>query len=189
MGQRSGVAHLIGTAGPRISVLFAPNATVPPCGYRSAVRINQLLLTLHILAAATWIGAALALQVIAGHMRSSTPDAVTDQFAIDAETIGKTLFGPAAVVLVITGFTLMARQHLDWTEAWLLIGIGAVVAALAVGGSFLIPEGRRLSVLARTPGHDSAEIRDRARRRFLVARVDLFVLILGLVAMVFRPGG
>ena len=83
----------------------------------------------------------------------------------------------------------MARQHLDWTEAWLLIGIGAVVAALAVGGSFLIPEGRRLSVLARTAGHDSAEIRDRARRRFLVARVDLFVLIVGLVAMVFRPGG
>jgi putative copper export protein len=153
------------------------------------MRVDQLLLTLHILAAATWIGAALALQVIAGRMRASTPDAVTDRFAIDAETIGKTLFAPAAVVLLITGFILVARQDLDWTEAWLLIGIGAVVAAGALGGAFLIPEGRRLAVLARTPGHDSAEIRNRARRRFLVARVDLVVLILGLVAMVFRPGG
>lgn len=152
------------------------------------MRIDQLLLTLHILAAAAWIGAALALQVIARQMRSSTPDAVTDRFAIDAETIGKTVFAPAAVVLVITGFALVARQHLDLTEAWLLIGIGSVVVALAIGGAFLIPEGRRLAALARTPGHDSAEIRDRARRRFLVARIDLSVLILGLAAMVFRPG-
>ena len=154
------------------------------------MRVDQLLLTLHILAAATWIGAALALQVIAGQMpASSTPDAVTDRFAFDAETIGKTLFAPAALVLVITGVVLVAHQHLGWTEAWLLIGIGAVVAAGAVGGAFLIPEGRRLAELARTPGHDSAEIRDRARRRFLAARVDLFVLILGVTDMVFRPGG
>jgi len=153
------------------------------------MRVDQLLLTLHILAAATWIGAALALQVIAGHMRASTPDAVTDRFAIDSETIGKTIFGPSAVVLLITGVILVARQDLDWTEAWLLIGVGAFVTALAVGGAFLIPEGRRLAELARTPLHDSAEIRDRARRRFLVARVDLFVLVLGLAVMVFRPGG
>jgi Predicted integral membrane protein (DUF2269) len=86
------------------------------------MRVDQLLLTLHILAAATWIGSALALQVIAGHMRSSTPDAVTDRFAIDAETIGKTLFAPAAVVLLITGVILVAHEHLGWTEAWLLIG-------------------------------------------------------------------
>ena len=153
------------------------------------MRVDQLLLTLHILAAAAWIGAALALQVIAGHMRSSTPDAVTDRFAIDAETVGKTVFGPAAVALLVTGFILVAHEHLGWTEAWLLIGIGAVVAAGALGGAFLIPEGRRLAELARTPGHDSAELRDRARRRFLVARVDLFVLILGVADMVFRPGG
>jgi uncharacterized membrane protein len=151
------------------------------------MRVDQLLLTVHILAAATWIGAALALQVIAGHMRPSTPDAVIDRFAIDAETIGKTLFAPAGVVLFSTGVILVAREHLRWTEAWILIGIGAVVVAGAVGGAFLIPEGRRLAELARTPGHDSAEIRDRARRRFLVARVDLFILILGLAAMVFRP--
>ena len=153
------------------------------------MRVDQMLLTMHILAAATWIGAALALQVIAGHMSSSTPDAVTDRFAIDAESIGKTLFAPAGFVLLITGVILVERQHLSWTEEWLLIGIGSFVAAATVGGAFLIPEGRRLAELARTPGHDSAESRDRARRRFLVARVDLCLLILGLTAMVFRPGG
>ncbi len=151
------------------------------------MRVDQLLLTLHIVAAAAWIGAALALQVIAGHMRAATPDPVIDRFAIDSEAVGKKIFAPSSIVLVITGVILVVRQDLDWTEAWLLIGIGAVVAAGAVGGAYLIPEGRRLAELARTPGHDSAEILRRARRRFRVARVDLLILILGLADMVFRP--
>jgi hypothetical protein len=70
------------------------------------MRANDLLLTLHIVAAATWIGAALAVQVIGGRMRLSTPDQVVDHFALDAETIGKMLFAPAAVVLLITGVNL-----------------------------------------------------------------------------------
>ena len=106
------------------------------------MRVDQLLLTLHILAAAAWIGAALALQVTTGHMHSSTPDAVTDRFAIDAETVGKTVFGPAAVVLLVTGFILVAHEHLGWTEAWLLIGIGAVVAARGRSAArFSFPKG------------------------------------------------
>ena len=81
------------------------------------------------------------------------------------------------------------KQSLKKYYSFYTGGFIAFVVALAIGGAFLIPEGRRLAELARMPGHDSSEIRDRARRRFLVARVDLSVLILGLVAMVFRPGG
>lgn len=152
------------------------------------MRINELLLTLHILAAATWIGAALALQVIAARVRPSTPDSAVDESAIDAEAVGKTLFAPAAVVLLVTGVALVVREHQSWTGAWILVGIGALLVAGVVGGSFLVPEGRRIAELARTPGHDAAEVRDRARRRFLVARLDLFVLILAVADMVFRPG-
>jgi hypothetical protein len=152
------------------------------------MRTNDLLLTFHIFAAATWIGAALAVQVIGARMRPSTPDAVVDHFAVDAEAIGKALFGPAAVVLLITGVALVANEDLEWTSAWILAGIGAFFVALAVGGAFLIPEGRRIAELARTPGHDPAEVRVRSRRRLLVARVDLMVLILAVADMVYRPG-
>jgi len=148
-----------------------------------------MLLTIHLLAVATWIGAALALQVIAARVRPSTPDTVVAEFAIDAEAVGKMLFAPAAVVLLATGVALVVRQHYGWTETWILAGIGALVAALAIGGAFLIPEGRRIAELARTTGHDPDEIRNRTKRRFLVARVDLFILILAVADMVFRPGG
>lgn len=152
------------------------------------MRINEVLLTLHILASAIWIGAALALQVIAARVRPSTPDAVVTEFAVDAEAIGKTLFGPAAVVLLLTGVALVEREHLGWTDAWVLLGIGALAVAGAIGGALFIPEGRRIAELAREPGHDPAELRDRTRRRFLVARADLLILVLAMADMVFRPG-
>lgn len=152
------------------------------------VRINELLLTLHILAAAAWIGAALALQVIAGRVGPSTPAEVVDGFATDAEAVGKALFAPAAVVLAATGVALVARENLGWSDAWVVLGIGALVAAGAIGGAFLIPEGRRIAELARMPAHDPVEVRDRTRRRFLVARLDLLILVLAMADMVFRPG-
>ena len=62
------------------------------------------------------------------------------------------------------------------------------MVVLAIGGGFLIPEGRRIAELARTPGHDPDEIRTRSSRRFIVARVDLGLLILAVATMVFRPG-
>ena len=152
------------------------------------MRANDVLLTLHILASATWIGAALALQVIAGRVRPSTPDLVVAELAVDAEAIGKTLFGPAAIVLLVTGAALVEREHLGWTDAWVLWGIGALAVAGAIGGSFLIPEGRRIAQLAREPGHDPAELRNRTRRRFLVARADLLILVMAVADMVVRPG-
>ena len=75
------------------------------------MRANDVLLTLHILASATWIGAALALQVIAGRIRPSTPDAVVAELAVDAEAIGKALFGPSAIVLLVTGAALVEREQ------------------------------------------------------------------------------
>jgi uncharacterized membrane protein len=122
-------------------------------------------------------------------MHASTPDEVVDHFAIDAESVGKMLFAPSSVVLLVTGVALVANEDLGWTDAWILIGIGAFLVALAVGVVFLIPEGRRIATLARTPGHDPAEVRDRSRRRLLVARVDLLVLILAVADLVYRPGG
>lgn len=149
--------------------------------------IDQLLLTLHILATATWIGAALALQVIATRVGPSTPDPVVDEFAFDAEAVAKTLFAPAAVVLLVTGVALSVRRHHEWTEAWISRWDWSARGGPGDRRRVLIPEGRRIAELARTNGHDPDEIRTRARRRFLVARVDLGLLIPAVATMGFRP--
>lgn len=151
--------------------------------------IDHLLLTIHLVAAASWIGAALAMQVIAARMTPVSADAAVDQFAHDSEAVGKTIFGPAGAVLLLSGAALVVHEDLAWGKPWILLGILAMAVAGSVGGAYLIPEGRRIAALASQPGHDPAEVRARARRRFLVARVDLVVLLLAVADMVFRPGG
>jgi putative copper export protein len=152
------------------------------------VRADQALLTVHVVAVAMWIGAALALQILGARLDPSTNGAVADRFALDAEAVGKTIFGPAAVLVLLTGVALVIREDLGWTTPWIYLGVGALVVALALGAVHLIPEGRRVAELARTPGHDPDEVRTRSRRRLVLARIDLTLLVLAVADMVFRIG-
>lgn len=153
------------------------------------MRVDQALLTVHVVAVATWIGAALALQIIGARLDPSTNGAVADRFALDAEAVGKMIFGPAAVLVLLTGVALVAHEHLSWTTPWIYLGVGAFVATVAVGAAHLIPEGRRVAELARTPGHDPEQVRTRSKRRLVLARIDLTLLVLAVGDMVFRIGG
>lgn len=152
------------------------------------MRADQLLLTVHLLAVASWIGGAVALQVLGARLGPSTDGAVVDRFALDAEAVGKTVFGPAGALVLLTGAALVVRQDLSWTEPWILLGLGLLIATGAIAGVYLIPEARRLAVLAGVPGHDVEEVRLRSRRRLRVARVDLTLLVVAVAVMVFRPG-
>ncbi len=152
------------------------------------MRVDQALLTVHVVAVAMWIGAALALQIIGARLDPSTAGAVADRFALDAEAVGKTVFAPAAVLVLLTGVGLVTHEDLSWTTPWIYLGLGAFVVALALGAAHLIPEGRRVAELARTPGHDAEEVRVRSRRRLVLARIDLTLLVLAVADMVFRIG-
>jgi hypothetical protein len=154
----------------------------------AGVRADQALLTVHVVAVAMWIGAALALQIIGSRLDPSTSGAVADRFALDAEAVGKTVFAPAAVLVLLTGVGLVTHEHLSWSMPWIYLGAGSLVVTLALGATHLIPEGRAVAALARTPGHDPDEVRVRSRRRLVAARVDLAVLVVAVADMVFRIG-
>ncbi len=154
----------------------------------ASVRADQALLTVHVVAVAMWIGAAFALQIIGARLDPSTNGSVADRFALDAEAVGKMIFAPAAALVFLTGVGLVMHEHLSWTTPWIYLGAGVFVATSALGATHLIPEGRRVAELARTPGHDPDEVRTRSRRRLVLARIDLTLLVLAVADMVFRIG-
>jgi divalent metal cation (Fe/Co/Zn/Cd) transporter len=97
---------------------------------------------------------------------------------------------PAAVSVLVFGVWLVAVSALNFTDAWILIGlIGIAIAITIVTGAFFLgPEAERLGKLA--PEHDPTdpEIQRRIRRIFAISRIDLVVLILVVADMVFKPG-
>ena len=95
----------------------------------------------------------------------------------------------------------MSDQLLDATaiQAYLAevadeLGSTSQRTLIIVGGALLAWHGLRdstrdVDTVERLDRDVKKAIRERAQRRFLVARVDLLFLILGVAVMVFRPGG
>ena len=110
--------------------------------------------------------------------------------ARDIGQMGKSLFMPASIAVLVFGIALVAYLPAwSFTDAWVLIGLGGIAATIVTVAGFLTPESERLGKLA-ADGHTPAEpdIERRIRKIVKISRVDLVVLIVVVADMVFKPG-
>jgi uncharacterized membrane protein len=85
----------------------------------------ELLLFAHIFAAVTWVGGALATQVLAVRVRRSSDPPALVSFAHDAEWIGLRVFLPASIVLLLSGIGLVLEGDWGFSTLWVLLGLAA----------------------------------------------------------------
>jgi len=153
-------------------------------------RVYDTLLFVHVLAAMAWLGSGIYAQVLVSRtLREGDPQHL-GFVARDISELGLRLITPASITVLVFAIALVAYSpEWNFTDAWVLIGLGGYAATLVTGAGFLGPESARLGKLAaegRSP--DEPEIQGRIRRIMLVSRVDLVVLILVVADMVFKPG-
>src|SRR3712207_2852070 len=96
----------------------------------------ELLLFLHVLAMATWFGSGLAILVLAtralkGDIASFGP------FAVNAGWWAGRAHPAAGVVLLLTGFGMVADADLSLGDTWLWLGLVGLIAAFGVGGALI----------------------------------------------------
>jgi uncharacterized membrane protein len=142
----------------------------------------------HVLAAIAWVGGAIYAQALATKVMREGDPAHLAVTAKDLGQLGQRVSLPAAVSVLVFGVWLVAVSALNFTDAWILIGLIGIAITIVTGAFFLGPEAERLGKLA--PEHDPAdpEIQRRIRRIFAISRIDLVVLILVVADMVFKPG-
>jgi uncharacterized membrane protein len=152
--------------------------------------ISNTLKFLHVLAAVTWVGSSVYAQVLVTRvLRERDPDHL-GVVSRDIGVMGKALFMPASIAVLVFGVALVAYSPVwNFTDAWVLIGLGGVGATIVTGAGFLGPESERLGKLA-AEGHTPAEpdVERRIRRIVAISRVDLVVLVVVVADMVFKPG-
>jgi len=142
----------------------------------------------HILAAVVWVGGATITQVYAARaMADPSPERLVG-FARDAEFVGKTMFTPASLVLVVFGFLLVNEGNWSLGSTWLVFALTVFAASFAVGIGFLAPESGRIARAIELHGVGSTEATRRIERIFLVSRIELLFLLLVVVDMVVKPG-
>lgn len=96
----------------------------------------EMLLTLHILAAAIWLGSSLAILAI-GRRALAAGTEPFSTFVVHAGWWGCRAHPAAGVVILLTGIGLVAEG--DWSagDLWIVIGILGVLAGFAAGGALI----------------------------------------------------
>lgn len=148
----------------------------------------ELLKTLHVLAMGLWFGSGIAILVMATRARSNATAFGT--FAVNAGWWAGRAHPAAGVVLLLTGFAMVAEADLDLGETWIWLGIAGLVLVFAIGGALV---GRTSDALTKeiegAGGVLTEQSRPLADQLLLYARLELAVLVLVVADMVAKPGG
>jgi uncharacterized membrane protein len=155
----------------------------------SAYSLYTIMLIGHVLSAVVWVGGGLSMSFLAFQaIRANDPTAV----AAAARTggwLGRTIFTPASLLVLLFGVGMMLEGGLAWDQGWILLAIGAWLAAFLLGVAFFGREGARIGRLAAERGIADPTVQSRIRRVFLVSRLDAVLLAVVLVDMSLKPRG
>ena len=149
--------------------------------------LYELLLFVHVLAAAAWFGAALlALALVEIAERKGDLAGVVWLGEYD-DALAKSLFIPAAVLTLAAGIGLVLEGPWRFLEdGWVLGGLVLLVGIFALGLGLIVPVGNRLRERG-AAGGPAAELALLVRRYRNLSRVDVALLAAALFLMTAKP--
>ena len=147
----------------------------------------ELLLTLHILAITTWFGSSLAITVI-GIRALATGSQAFSSFAVHANWWAGKAHPAAGVVLLLTGFGMLAEADISFGETWVSIAFAGLIVAMGIGGALIGRTADDVVKQIEEKGDLDAEGLGDARRMLLYTRLELAVLVVVIADMVAKPG-
>jgi hypothetical protein len=149
--------------------------------------LNDLLLIIHILSAAAWIGGGLLNGFIAPRITRSGVDGAALAWARVAAQAGTRYFNPAGLLTALSGIGLVVVSDVyDWSDTFVSIGLGVVIAAGLIGALVHRPGGERI-ISALESGDTAAAARD-GKQAAIWGAVTIVLLIVALVVMVLKTG-
>lgn len=150
--------------------------------------LYELLVIVHVLAAALWIGGGVTFALLAGHAWGSRDDARALELSRMGDFVGTRMFAPAAFVLLGAGVWAVAEGDWDWGDAWVSIGFAGWLIGLLMALGWHSAEGRRIREAVADGGATGPRARRVARTGMVVGLVEIATLVVVVWAMVAKPG-
>lgn len=147
----------------------------------------EILKFVHIAMAIVWVGGGAVIQILVLRIMRDPNDEQLARFSRDVAWIGERIFLPASLILVVMGI-LMVVDAWDFSDTWIMIGIGGFLATVVTGAFFLAPSAKKLAAIVETTRAADPEFKSTFDRVIAVSRVDLVVLFLVVLDMVVKPG-
>jgi len=147
----------------------------------------EFWLFLHVLAAITWIGGGIAIQIFGILTKRAADPAKSAFFAANASYAVMRVFLPAALVVIVSGIGMTETGHWDWGEPFIVVGLvfWAVVALIAFGflGRAMASAGAQLAAEGPSPA-----LGLRMRNLVWLSRGLLVLLVVIVYFMTVKPG-
>jgi uncharacterized membrane protein len=149
------------------------------------VTTYTVLKTIHVLAAATWVGGGAMVTMLSSRARRESGERL---FALTRtiEPIAKVVFPVSGLILVITGFWMIGNGDLDY-DTWIVLGIIAWAYSFVAGAALIGPTVGKINE-ALAEGVTTPRAQPLIERYLLLARIDSLVLALVIIDMVLKPG-
>jgi uncharacterized membrane protein len=140
-------------------------------------------------AAIVWLGAGVMIQVLATRAQRTSDDDYLGRLARDAGALGKVLFIPASLTVVVFGVLMVADGPWDFGTLWIVLGLAGYAATFVTGAFFLGPRAEKAGRRLEAEGRMTPSIAAETRSVLLLGRIDTVVLFLVVADMVIKPTG
>jgi uncharacterized membrane protein len=147
----------------------------------------ELVKFVHVAAAMIWLGGAVTLQFVAHLARRSGDPHRMVGLTREAEWVGKRVYMPAAVAVILLGFILVWDGPWTLGMDWIWISLILFGISFAAGVAFLTPESIRIGKQIEVEGAESAGVQARISRILTIGRLDLVLLFAIVLLMVTKP--
>lgn len=142
--------------------------------------MRELLLTIHILSAAAWIGGGLFASLSFSQLIKTSG---LKSIAALEETLGSKFFGSAVGLLLLSGIGLvLTADEYGFGEMFVLIGIGVVVIDGVIEGAIVGPRAKKLTEAAEDRSADYLKLLTQS------SAVHLVLLVFAVWVMVAKLG-
>lgn len=150
--------------------------------------LYDVLLLFHILAAITWVGGAVTLNLLGTRIQRAGGTALAE-YVRQTEWMGTRVFAPSTLAVLGFGIAMVAENE-AWTigQLWIILALVGIGVSMITGAAFFGPEAKRISQVMVARGPDDPEVARRLRRITVLSRLDLLLLVLIVADMVLKPG-
>lgn len=145
---------------------------------------------IHVLAAAVWFGAAVALNLMLGRLSAAGDHAGKAVVAQQATWFSRAVFDTSAIITLLAGvvMVLVSDGALSFGDTFITIGFAGVILTLGIGHGMITPTVKKMQAAMASEGPGSATAAALEKRVAMLSTIDILILVVVIWAMVVRPG-
>jgi len=149
--------------------------------------LYELLLFVHVLAAAAWVGAVLFVALVTELALRSNDRSTLVKLVDYDERLAPLLYIPAVVLTLAAGIGLVLDGPWSFGDGWILAGIVLLVATFILGVGLIVPASKKLAAAVEGAGVEAEDARARLQVLRALTWIDLGLLVAAVFVMTTKP--